>query len=127
SESVSVLEVHGSADETIPASGGDDIDGYPNRAFPTLQQTLADWQGFDGCTGPGVSGLDPGNIDRETNQGTVVTEWNGKGADVELWMIQGGTHSPTLTPQWPEAIYTFLSAHPKGNGTNVVTSDPDSR
>jgi polyhydroxybutyrate depolymerase len=115
SSPVAVLEVHGTDDFVIPTSGGDVVDGYANRTFPSVVATLASWQSFDG-TGPGArAGPDPGSIDSETMQGITVQQWSGR-ADVELWMILGGTHGPALTPAWPEALYGFLMAHPKGSG-----------
>lgn len=121
SEVVSVLQIEGTNDATIPPSGGNDVVGNPNRVFPSTEQTLADWRGFDAASGDGVSGPDPGAIDSETSQGTVVTTWSGNGADVELWMIQGGTHSPPLTALWAEDVYAFLSAHPKSKNASVLS------
>lgn len=114
SEPVSILEVHGTSDDVVSPSGGDSLDGNANRTYPSLEQTLDDWKGFDHCADTSTPGSDPGPIESDPTQGTVVTVWSGAQADVELWMVQGGVHSPKLTPQWPEAIYAFLSAHPKG-------------
>jgi hypothetical protein len=37
-----------------------------------------------------------------------------RGVDVKLWTIVGGAHGPALVqPAWGEAIYGFLTAHPK--------------
>ncbi|HEX3346347.1 MAG TPA: PHB depolymerase family esterase [Polyangiaceae bacterium] len=109
---VTVLEVHGTADAVIPPGGGDVVDGYPDRVFPSVGQTVSTWATLEGCTGPMVPGEDPGPIDAEAT-GTVVTTCHGRASDVGLWMIQGGMHSPELTAAWPEALYAFLSAHPK--------------
>jgi hypothetical protein len=67
--------------------------------------------------GPG-----PDGIDSETPQPTSAQLWSGCRADVELWMIQGGTHIPKLTAAWPEAIVDFLMAHSRGG--DFATAGP---
>jgi polyhydroxybutyrate depolymerase len=114
-DDVAVLEVHGSDDVVISPAGGDVVDSYPDRVYPPLAQTLGSWASFDGCPGTTVSWVEPGDIDSETSQATQCQRWTGCRTDVELWMNQGGTHSPTLTSVWPVAIVDFLMAHAKSN------------
>jgi polyhydroxybutyrate depolymerase len=111
---VAVLEVHGTDDTVILPAGGNVVDGYPDRVYPPLSQTIGSWETLDGCTTPAIPGADPGPIDSETTQPTSVQLWNGR-ADVDLWMIQGGTHSPHLTSAWPGAVMDFLMAHPRAS------------
>ena len=111
SSPVAVLEAHGTDDFTIPLGGGNDVDGYPDRVFPSVAETLASWQKFNGCDPQPRSGADPGPIEGETNRGAVVQLWKGR-ADVSLWLIQGGTHVPQLTPTWPLAVHAFLMPGP---------------
>jgi len=110
---VAVLEVHGTQDTVIDPAGGDVVDGYEDRVYPSLAQTMGTWATLEGCSATTHPGLDPGDIDGETSQPTTVRAWNGCRADVSLWMIPGGTHVPRLTAAWPEAILDFLLAHPK--------------
>ena len=112
-EPVAILEVHGTDDVVILPAGGDAVDGYPDRVYPSVAQTMASWALLDGCAQTTRPGPDPGAIDSETSQPATVERWNDCRADVELWMIQGGTHSPSLTSAWPEAIVDFLMAHAK--------------
>jgi polyhydroxybutyrate depolymerase len=113
SSPVAVVEVHGTDDVTINPGGGDVVDGYPDRVYPSVAQTMATWTGIEGCTAPTHPGPDPGALDSETSLPTQVTQWTRCDDDVELWLIEGGTHVPALTPAWPHAVYAFLAAHPK--------------
>jgi polyhydroxybutyrate depolymerase len=121
-EPVAVLEVHGTNDVTISPAGGNVVDGYPDRVYPPLAQTVGSWATFNGCSGTTVAAPSPGLIDSETSQGTTAQAWTGCRADVELWMNQGGTHSPNLTSLWPEAMMDFLLAHPKGSTTTTTAA-----
>ncbi len=108
SEKVSVVQIHGDADTTIKYTG--------DTFYPSAHVTVADWATKNGCTG---SLTDTGTtLDLETmlaGAETKVERYAGcTGSDVELWTIQGGMHVPMLaTPAFPEAVWTFLAAHPK--------------
>jgi polyhydroxybutyrate depolymerase len=112
-EPIAVVEVHGTDDTVINPAGGDVVDGYPDRVYPPLAQTMATWANLESCGATTHAGPDPGVIDSETSQPTTVQVWNGCRADVELWLNHGGTHVPELTPQWPVDVVGFLMAHPK--------------
>jgi polyhydroxybutyrate depolymerase len=121
---VTVLEVHGTDDTVIDPAGGDSVDGYPDRIYPSVAQTVATWTKLAGCTGPTQPGADPGPIDAETSGGTVVQQCSGPASDVGLWMTQGGTHNPELTATWPQVLYAFLMAHPKkSRGMTAVRAE----
>jgi polyhydroxybutyrate depolymerase len=108
---VAVVEVHGTDDTIILPAGGDVVDGYTNRVYPPLTRTIGSWATLEGCDGTGAPGADPGTIDGETSQPSTTQVWSGCKADVELWLNQGGTHVPKLTPAWPRVVTTFLLAH----------------
>ncbi len=112
--SVAVVEVHGTDDPIINPAGGDDVDGYPGRVYPSVAQTIGSWARFEGCGATTSPGGDPGRIDSETQEPTTVQRWEGCRQDVELWMVQGGTHVPELTSLWPQRLADFLLAHQKG-------------
>ena len=97
------------------------VDGYPNRVYPPLAQTVGSWAVFNGCPGSSSAVPGPGTIDSETPLPTTAQLWSGCRADVELWLNQGGTHVPLLTPLWPEAIVDFLMAHPKAVEVTAAT------
>jgi polyhydroxybutyrate depolymerase len=128
SEAVPVAEVHGTADMTIDYDGGYTMETLldagpeagtvPFAQYPSAPTTVADWAAFDHCTAGSLApngttyDLDsqlPGNE-------TQVQAYAGcpSGIDVQLWVIQGGVHIPTLTkPGWADAVWGFLSAHAK--------------
>ncbi len=129
-EPVSVLQVHGDADEIVPYRGGNfsapDPGGHQRLPFvlpPGLRMatfagaraTVEAWATRDGCSpaeDPDVPSLDLDG--RIPGSETLVTRWSHcKAGAVELWTIQGGDHVPSLRPTWGEQIYSFFDAHPK--------------
>jgi polyhydroxybutyrate depolymerase len=115
SEAVSVLQVHGTSDQTIRYEGGTVVAGVPN--YPSAQEATATWISKNRCS----SGLtDTGErLDLDTvvtGSETKVERASGcpdAGVGVELWTIDGGGHVPSFAPDWGERIYDFLQAHPK--------------
>ena len=110
---VALLEVHGTSDAIILPQGGTVVDGFPDRIYPSVSETVGSWAAAEGCTGVGQTSTLAFAIDSETSGPTFVEPWTGCRADVTLWMIEGGTHVPQLTPAWGEAIVGFLLSHPK--------------
>ncbi len=110
---VPVVEVHGTADLTVFWDGGATTEG----TYPSAPTTVADWSLRNGCTGalaPNGTTYDlestlPGNE-------TTVQAYTGcpAGADVQLWVVNGGAHIPNLTrPGFGDALWSFMAAHPK--------------
>ena len=114
---VAVAEVHGDMDSEIGYDGGvnRDRDGAPHE-YPSAPQTVATWVTKDACTQPVADGGTL-SLDSTLPQGnTLIARYGGCGqatTDVELWTIHGGSHIPGLTLTWGEAVWSFLSAHPK--------------
>jgi polyhydroxybutyrate depolymerase len=112
SEPVAVLQVHGDADATIRYGGG----VLAGHAYPSALTTVERWAALNGCTGnletTGLRlNLDLLNWGSDTRV-ERVRGCAGAGADVELWTIEGGRHTPGLKkPAWPEAVIGFLEAH----------------
>ncbi len=120
STAVSVLQVHGTADEIIPYDGG----SVGGAAFPAAPVTVKDWATLDHCAsgptrGPELdladradSGKSGGNL---PGPETGVQAYSGcrQGTSVELWTIKGAGHIPGLTPAFATDIVNFLLAHPK--------------
>lgn len=111
-EPVSVLQIHGTADETIAFEGGSLL-GNP---FPSATTTAATWATYDECgseTTIEERALDlVSEIDGPESSRTVYTECP-EGVGVELWTIEGGVHVPGRTPDMSTGIIDFLFAHPK--------------
>ncbi len=110
---VSVLQIHGTADGTVPYDGGD---LYPGHTAPSAPTSVADWAARNGCdaaltdTGETLD-LDSGLAGAETTAASHAGCTTGY--DAELMTIQGGGHIPALTPVFSETLVAFLLAHPK--------------
>jgi polyhydroxybutyrate depolymerase len=104
---VSVLQIHGTADTSIPFEGGANA-GNP---FPSVGETLGMWRRHNGCSDQGETlpplDLDSGLPGRETTVTSYATGCQ-DGSRVELWSIEDGSHVPNLTPEVAPAIVDFL-------------------
>jgi polyhydroxybutyrate depolymerase len=113
SQPVSVLQIHGTADEIVPYDGGELIAGRP---FPSAAATVADWATYNGC-GPSRA---PTRLRLDLDAGlpgddTDVSRFDGcpPGGAVELWTVVGGTHILPFTSDFTPRVVEFLFAHPK--------------
>lgn len=105
---VSVLQIHGTDDDTIPYDGG----ANGSNPFPSVSTTLQRWRDLDGCTGEGTT-LEPLDLDSGlSGSETTVTTYDGcrDGARVELWAIDGGGHVPGFGAGFAPAVVDFLYA-----------------
>lgn len=112
---VSVLQVHGDADDIIHYTGGLFAPNHDLAVYPSASDTVAQWAQLNHCTGPRAATGMPLDIDIGLpGSETTVERYAGcpQGA-VELWTIAGGGHTPRLAPAWPALIYGFLAAHAK--------------
>lgn len=114
---VSVLEVHGTADEVI-AYGGGTIPGA--GSYPAARETAGRWATYDGChatssTSPKTVDVDAALPATGDPAESTVEVWAGcrQGVGVELWTITGGRHVPDISKAFPAAALDFLLAHPK--------------
>ncbi len=110
---VSVLEVHGTADTTIPYAGGSNF----GHVFPGATTSIADWTTYDGCSS--TADTSAPNLDLEVavvGAETTVTKYAmgcKAGTATELWTIEGAPHIPTFTHDFAPGAIDFLLAHPK--------------
>jgi polyhydroxybutyrate depolymerase len=107
SSPVAILQVHGDHDDTVPYDGA--------NLMPSAPTSVATWATKNGC-GADLADthktldLDTGIDGAETR---VEAHTCTKGA-AELWTIQGGGHLPNFRmPDWGNAVYDWLMAHPK--------------
>jgi polyhydroxybutyrate depolymerase len=112
SEPVSVLDIHGDADDTILYQGGQ-IEGI---AYPSEIETMTHWQVYDHCAPDLIT--DPAALDLDFrlagNETTVQRFTNcARGTGVELWTIRGGGHIPNRSHTFPTDVWQWLSDHPK--------------
>ena len=120
SEPVSVLQLHGTADETIAYEGGSTP--IINGTYPGAAQSTATWAGYNGCaTEPTPTGEPIDLLPLIDGAETSVQAYGDcpEGVAVELWTMDGGPHVPALnfpdgSHPMSERILDFLFAHPKG-------------
>ena len=120
SHPVSVLHIHGTADQRVPLHGGQGRHTARFNNWPPVRDGIERWCEINGCSGPGeVIRLVDGLVGRRC---TGV-------ADVELWLVEGGRHvwpsanayagrpearnAPGATFSASEKVWNFFQAHPK--------------
>lgn len=109
---ISVLEIWGTADDSLSSNGGLNL----HNLEPGPKQTIASWAGLDQCSKSMVTL--PQKLDLESQlkgKETTVGQYRGCAAKtaVELWTIVGGHHLPSLSPTFAATVVDFLLAHPK--------------
>jgi polyhydroxybutyrate depolymerase len=109
---VSVLQIHGTADETVIFDGGSF--GAP---YPGAKTTVTDWATLDGCSTTPDTSAPPLDLDvKLAGAETTVAKYASgckPGGHAELWTIAGGAHLPALAPAFIKGVMDFLYAHPK--------------
>ena len=115
SEPVSVVQVHGTFDDTIGYYGG-----YSGRHYPGARTSARTWASYDGCDMASSTletrlDIDARRLDGVDPAETTVDVWSGcdGGASVQLWTIPEARHVPELTPAFAESVVRFLVDHPK--------------
>jgi polyhydroxybutyrate depolymerase len=109
---VAVLEVHGVMDDMVP------YDGTPTQ--PGALETVADWATKNGCTGSLTATGQTLDLDTLIpGPETTVQRYNCAVGAAELWTMTGTMQNPAghlphfAQPAWGDAVWSFLSAHPK--------------
>ena len=108
---VSVLQIHGTADDTVRFEGGE-IQGY---VHPSATEVVQRWAERLGCDATPPETLAPRDLVPSLDGAeTVVTSHRAgcdEGAAAELWAIEGGTHIPGLAPTFTAQVMEWLRAH----------------
>lgn len=108
---LSVLQIHGTMDETIAYAGGTIV----GASYPSAADSTAYFASLAGCAvapAPGTAiDIDSGIAGDETTVDAYPDCDPGYG--VELWSIVGGSHAPPLVPDFSDKIVDFMLAHPK--------------
>jgi poly(3-hydroxybutyrate) depolymerase len=100
---VSVLHMHGTADEIIPYGGSSE----PARSFPSAPTGMARWVAIDGCSPEAkVSQRRTLFLERLT-----VQTWASSKARVSLWSIEGGDHNLRSVRYLMPELIDFLLGH----------------
>jgi len=109
---VHILQIHGTADDTIAYGGGE----IQENRYPGAIGTVSRWASYNGCQDRGyareVRDLDASLPGHETG---VMVYNNGcaAGGSAELWTITAGSHVPPLSDSFAEQVIEWLYAHPK--------------
>ncbi len=118
SEPVSMIQAHGTNDDTILYEGGDlgTAFGRSGFVYPGAEGTVSIWAELDGCTG--TLEAEAGTVDLladDVGAETTVSRFTGcpSGVDVELWSHAEAGHIPSPTPAFANAAIDFFLAHPK--------------
>ena len=110
--SVSVLQVHGTKDETILYEGGQIL----GTSYPGAVASASQWATFNQCTQNAVTRSSKFDLEPNiTGDETSVTAWTNcqNSSEVELWTMEGAAHIPTLKSTFATKIWEFFAAHPK--------------
>jgi polyhydroxybutyrate depolymerase len=110
--SVSVLQVHGTKDETILYDGGQIL----GTSYPGAVASASQWATFNQCTQNAVTRSSKFDLEPNiTGDETSVTAWTNcqNSSEVELWTMEGAAHIPTLKSTFATKIWEFFAAHPK--------------
>jgi polyhydroxybutyrate depolymerase len=123
SSPVSVLQIHGTLDDVVLFKGGT-LRGFGSGAvmgpYPGAEGSAGSWAEYDGCDASSTVASERVDVDAELDAAgaraeTSITRWTGceRGSAVELWTIPDGSHGPTISTAFPDAVLDFLEAHPK--------------
>ena len=109
---VAVLQIHGTADDTILYDGGSIL----GNSYPSAKNTVLDWVGLDNCSTTEDVSAAPLNLDTGlAGDETTITKYEGcdPGGHAELWTLAAGGHIPALDSGFAGHVVDFLYAHPK--------------
>jgi polyhydroxybutyrate depolymerase len=107
SRPVSVLQIHGTLDRTIPYRGG----AIGGHTYPGAVATIANWRRLDGCSDRADTAAPRLDLDSsKPGKETSVSVYAGcrGGTRVELWSIKDGAHVPPLAAGFAPAVMDFL-------------------
>ncbi|MCZ6709111.1 MAG: alpha/beta hydrolase-fold protein, partial [Gammaproteobacteria bacterium] len=113
SESIHVLEIHGTADATIEYIGGS-ILGNP---YPGAVVTVETWAALNGCSL--AADIAAANLNLVHGPGGAETEIARyetdcvEGGSAELWTMNNTVHFPILTNNFSQDVVDYLLDHPQ--------------
>ena len=112
---VHVLQIHGTSDATIGYNGGSIF----GNQYPGALETCQMWATRNGCdlttTFEGQALNLVSNLAGKETSKTRFPDNCGIGGTVELWTINSGSHTPSLSPFFAPRITEHLLAHPKAD------------
>lgn len=108
---IPVLQIHGTADETIHYEGGVTL-GAVKGDYPSAAVTTLDYATRNGCAAT-RSPLDALDLVGDSNAETTRELYDNcpSAAPVELWSIVGAGHVPAFNAAWPGRVVDWLKDH----------------
>ncbi len=99
-----ILHIHGTSDQTILYNGG----ALFQKPYPSVDQSLAQWSEINSCTNSLEKDFDlmQSMVGSETTDRT----YSCTKADLELWRINNGVHTPTLDREFANKVLDWLLA-----------------
>ncbi|HEX4058413.1 MAG TPA: PHB depolymerase family esterase [Galbitalea sp.] len=117
---LSVIHIHGLADQNIPFAGGEG-DGYAKIDGPPVQTTIAQWRTIDSCSPPtstlagvvttSIALCPSGNAVELITIAGAGHQWPGSAERPVLEKVLG-TDPPSQALNATETIWAFFAAHP---------------
>jgi len=107
---ISVLEVWGTADDTYA------INHILGKPIPGALKILKNWAAINQCSTQAITLPTKFDFDSEVpGAETAVVQYQGcpAGTAIDFWRMVGSGHSPVLTPNFDQAMISWLFAHPK--------------
>jgi len=117
SRPVSILHIHGTADENIPFSGGVGTKGVTHRSWRSVPDTISRWRLLDHCSTP---------VEHRSRLVATSVSQCARGTAVQLDLVIGGGHSwpdgqrmsPLLDPpsnalDATDTLWRFFAEHPQ--------------
>jgi polyhydroxybutyrate depolymerase len=112
SEPVSVLQIHGTQDDTVLYDGM-----MGERNYPSAKATVVEWAERGGCDATPDTSAPNLDISADVDGAETKIERYTAGCDpgggAELWTMLGEGHIPGTNDAFSPAIVDFLFAHPK--------------
>ena len=105
---VSVLQIHGDADQNIPYQGTLEYDS----GYPGAEELVNRWAQRAGCEVDSVAVLPSIDLEADIDGDETTVQRTREGCDsgitIELWTIQGANHFPWFQSDWPDRLLNWL-------------------
>ena len=112
---VSVLQIHGDADQSIPYQGTLEYDG----GYPGAEELVNRWALRAGCDVEAVADLPSIDLEADIDGDETTVQRTREGCDsgitIELWTIQGADHFPWFQSDWPDRLLNWLFSESRTN------------
>lgn len=115
---ISVLQIHGTEDESIPYDGYRNPDGL-EWSLPSALDVTARWAERADCDSEAHELLENIDLDQRIDGAETsvrrIREGCTDGITVELWTLEGAGHFPEFQPDWPDRLLIWLLIESRTN------------